>query len=60
LLQRLPGDRARLNARVEPGALSAGQAWKMEARCHELVWAQQRGRVSGERRMPPGREDAAL
>ena len=48
------GDRARLNAREGSGALNAGQAWKMAARWHELVGAQQRGRVSGEHRMPPG------
>ena len=36
-------DRARLNARVGPGALSAGQAWKMAARWHEIVEMRERG-----------------
>ena len=36
------GDRARLNAREGPGALSAGRAWKMAARWHELVEAHER------------------
>ena len=43
------GDRTRLNAREGSGALSAGQAWKMAARWHELVGMQERGRQSPER-----------
>ena len=40
------GVTARLNARQDQGALSAGQAWKMAARWHEIVEAQQKGRES--------------
>jgi len=37
------GDRTRLRAREEPGALSAGRAWRMAAQRHELAEAQERG-----------------
>lgn len=37
------GDRARLRARVEPGALNVGRVWKTAARWHELVEARKRG-----------------
>ena len=43
------GDRARLNAREGPGALSAGRAGNMAARWHELVRTQERGHESPER-----------
>jgi len=42
----LQGDRARLSARDGPGALSAGWAWKMATRWHELVGMQERGNES--------------
>jgi len=43
LLPHLLGNRARLNARVGPGALSAGRAGKMAARRHELGGMQKKG-----------------
>ena len=40
------GDSARSNARVEPGALNAGQARKMAAWWHEIVGTQECAQVS--------------
>ncbi len=42
LLPHLPGRPRAVNAREGLGTLSAGQAWKMAARWHELVRTQER------------------